>query len=145
MAELLQGPIPPLHDWGHPPADCGALVQFFGIVRNHHQGRAVTGIQYHAYAPLAHRALDNLETACRQQFKLPWCRIAHGTGWMDVGAISVAILTASPHRDAAYAANRWAIDQLKHTVPIWKEERFADGSQAYAAGHPIETLNHQAS
>lgn len=144
MAELLQGPIPPDRDWGQAPADCGALVQFQGIVRNHHQGRTVTGIHYHAYPPLAQRALDELEAACRQQFELPWCRIAHGTGWMEVGEISVVILTASPHRDAAYAANRWAIDQLKHTVPIWKQERFADGSEAFAAGQPIESITNPA-
>lgn len=140
MAELHDGPIPRSRGDLAIPPDCGAVVQFSGVVRNHHQGQPVLGIHYHAYEPLALRALGELEGACRHRFELPLCEIVHGTGWMAVGEVSVLIVTASPHRDAAYQANRWAIDQLKETVPIWKQERFADGHDAFAAGLPIRKL-----
>ena len=54
--------------------------------------------------------------------------IAHRVGVVPVGEASVVIATSAPHRDAAYAANRFAIDTLKETVPIWKKEVYSDGS-----------------
>lgn len=140
MQHLVEGPVQVNELLAATPPDCGASLLFSGVVRNHHQGRSVTGIRYHAYRPLAEAALAELEEACRHRFELGSCRIVHGLGELGVSQVSVAILTTSAHRDSCYQANRWAIDTLKQTVPIWKEERFTDGDSAWVDGVTIQTV-----
>lgn len=142
MAEplrLVDGPLPadaPLR----APANCGATVQFLGTVRDHHAGRTVTGIRYHAYRPLAEAQLARLESACVRRFEIERCAIAHAVGELRVGDASVAIACWSAHREQAFAACRWAIDTLKATVPIWKQERYADGQAAFLPGTPMRAI-----
>ena len=122
------------------PANCGATVQFLGTVRDHHAGRTVTGIRYHAYRPLAEAQLARLESACVRRFEIERCAIAHAVGELRVGDASVAIACWSAHREQAFAACRWAIDTLKATVPIWKQERYADGQAAFLPGTPMRAI-----
>ena len=91
---------------------CGAVVLFLGNVRDAHGGRAVAGIRYDGYRPMAEAVLQRL-------------------GELAVGETSVAIAAASPRRDAAFAATRAALERLKKELPVWKLERYADGTSAW--------------
>ncbi|MEE8137504.1 MAG: molybdenum cofactor biosynthesis protein MoaE [Thermoanaerobaculia bacterium] len=109
----------------------GALLVFLGTVRNQHRGRAVGKITYDAYRPMAERALERIVTEL--QAASPGLRvgIVHRLGAVAVGETSVAIAASSPHRAAAYAASRTALERLKKEVPIWKQEHYLDGESAW--------------
>ena len=105
----------------------GAYALFVGVTRNHARGRAVTGLTYDAYKPLAESQLRFLVDVVRDRYGLA-CAILHRVGYVAVGEPSVVICVASPHRAAAFAACEWAINALKADVPIWKKEHAADGT-----------------
>lgn len=109
-------------------ARAGGVTLFVGRVRNRHAGRAVTAIHYEAYLPMAQAECARLWAEAAVRWEL--CRgvIQHRVGRLAVGEASVIIGVAAAHRDAAFAAARWLIDELKERVPIWKQEYFADGS-----------------
>lgn len=140
MSRLRQGPLN-LAEWlSQPmPAHCGGLAVFAGTVRNVHDGRAVTGIKYHAHTALAEKRLAELEAEAAQRFGVE-CSVAHAVGELKVGEASVVIVVRSGHRAEAFAACRWAIDTLKQTVPIWKEERYAEGASRFLDGVPIKAI-----
>ncbi len=106
----------------------GAVVVFLGTVRERSRGMQVTHLEYEAYAQMAEAKMrqiaDGLETRHRP------CRLAlhHRVGDLSLGEVAVVIAAAAPHRDAAFAAAREAIDELKSVVPIWKKEHTADGA-----------------
>ncbi|WP_018716431.1 molybdenum cofactor biosynthesis protein MoaE [Arhodomonas aquaeolei] len=113
---------------------CGALVVFEGVVRDHHDGRGVSAMEYTAYAPLARRELADLEAETRERFGVPVCRIVHRTGRLEIGEASVIVVVRAPHRGDAFDAARYAIDTLKQRVPIWKHDFFDDGGAAWQDG-----------
>lgn len=109
----------------------GAVLLFLGTVRNHHQGRAVAALDYSSYESMA---AERLETICRElEAAAPGLKVAiqHRLGEVPAGEASVVIAVASPHRQAAYEASRMALERLKKEVPIWKRERYADGTEAW--------------
>ncbi len=114
--------------------ESGALVVFGGTVRNVHEGRAVQGMSYTAYAPLAEKTLSEIEAETRTRFDVTQCRLIHRLGELAVGELSVLVVVRAAHRDAAFKAARWAIDTLKQRVPIWKEEHYRDGKSAHLEG-----------
>src|SRR5262245_64973096 len=83
----------------------------------------------------------------RRQWPVSEVRIVHRLGRLEIGEASVAVAVASPHRDEAFAACRYAIDTLKATVPIWKKEFYADGAVWIegpgACAHPAGAVSHQ--
>ena len=105
----------------------GAIVTFYGLVRNHNQGRRVHYLEYEAYEPLALKAFARIDQEVRERW--PGMRIAlhHRTGRLEIGEASVAIVTASPHRADAFAACRYVIERVKQIVPVWKREYFEGG------------------
>jgi molybdopterin synthase catalytic subunit len=131
-----------LADWLQVPAapDCGALAVFAGTVRNEHEGRAVSGMHYHAYAPLAERRLREIEAEARTRFGAR-LRLAHSVGELRVGDVSVVVVARAGHRAEAFDACRWAIDTIKVAVPIWKEERYCDGDSRFLEGKPMVDVN----
>lgn len=141
VQHLREGAIQTVELGIAPPPEAGAVLSFAGTVRNHHQGRAVRGIHYHAYRPLAESTLATLEQQALEQFELAACAVHHAVGELLVGDISVYIQTASAHRDAAYAANRWLIDSIKQSVPIWKQEHYSDGLSSFVAGQTIREIS----
>ena len=109
---------------------CGAVLLFEGVARATGQrdpSRVVTALEYEAWDGPAARALAEIEEEAATRFGAR-VRIVHRTGRVDIGATAVVVAVAAPHRDAAYAASRHAIDTLKARVPIWKRECYADGS-----------------
>lgn len=114
--------------------ESGALVVFGGTVRNVHEDRAVQGMSYTAYAPLAEKTLLEIEAEARARFDITQCRILHRLGELALSETSVLVVVRAAHRDAAFKAARWAIDTLKQRVPVWKEEHYRDGESAYLEG-----------
>ncbi len=105
----------------------GALALFVGKTRNHHQGRAVLRLEYHAYEEMALSELRKVAEQAADRFEVTAVSVVHRLGVVEIGQASVAVAVAAPHRGAAFDACRFAIDTLKQTVPIWKKERLEDG------------------
>jgi len=120
--------------------DSGAIAVFLGTTRDHHQGRRVTGLAYEAYEPMALAALTAIEDAARQRHAITPCRIVHRLGEVPLAEASVVVIATAHHRKAAFDACRWAMDELKRTVPIWKRETFADGDSEWVAGTQLSPL-----
>ena len=110
----------------------GASVLFLGIVRDHSNERKVLYLEYEAYEAMAERILETLIVAAPQQFKTEEIRLVHRLGRVNLGEIAVAIRVESAHRDEAYAASRYLIEEIKHKVPIWKKEYFSDGTSEWS-------------
>jgi len=115
----------------------GATVLFLGTVRDHHAGRAVVGIDYSAYAAMAEKVLAAIERDLAAEHAGVAVRIVHRLGALDAGEASIAIAAAAPRRDAAFAAARRALERVKHEAPIWKLERYADGSTSWREEEPL--------
>jgi molybdopterin synthase catalytic subunit len=127
VVRLVREPIDLAALQGTAPAD-GALCLFVGVVRDHHQGRAVSHLEYEAYEEMALGELQRIEQELRTRWPVGDVRLVHRLGRLAIGEASVAVAVASAHRAEAFAACRYAIDTLKKTVPIWKKEFYADGS-----------------
>jgi molybdopterin synthase catalytic subunit len=107
----------------------GAVVTFVGRARDHaDDGRPVVELEYEAYPEMAAGVLDEIAADAERRFG---CAVAviHRVGVVPIGEAAVAIVTAAAHRGAAYEANRFVIEAIKERLPIWKRERFADGSE----------------
>src|SRR5882724_6362280 len=104
------------------PSD-GAYVLFEGVVRNHHEGRAVESIFYDAYRPMAEKEVEKIVDDVRRGNADVAIAVLHRLGHLVVGDTSIAIVAAAPHRAEAFEACRTMIDRIKETVPIWKKER----------------------
>lgn len=123
-----------------PAPDCGASASFLGWVRNHHEGRPVIRIHYECYPALAEKEIGRIVLETREKYSCGSVRILHRVGEIAVGEVAVAVEAASAHRDEAFKACREAIERIKATVPIWKQEFYRDGtSQWVLCAHPHET------
>jgi len=107
--------------------DRGGIATFLGTVRNHHQGREVRSLSYSAYDAMAESVCGEIvaEAAARWPVRVA---LQHRLGDLAIGDVAVAIAVAGGHRDEAFAACRYVIEELKRRVPIWKREMFADGT-----------------
>ncbi|HKB27622.1 MAG TPA: molybdenum cofactor biosynthesis protein MoaE, partial [Candidatus Limnocylindrales bacterium] len=122
------------------PAD-GAVVGFLGVTRSSpgtpapgqesaaaaHAGRTVEALEYEAHPAMALATIEAIADEIRERFGVERLAIVHRVGEVPLGEASVAIVACAPHRDAAFDAARYAIDETKARAPIWKAERFADG------------------
>jgi molybdopterin synthase catalytic subunit len=105
----------------------GAVVTFAGLVRNLNQGRPVLYLEYEAYEPLAVKALERIVVEAHEQWPTTRLGLHHRIGRLELGEASIIIVGSSPHRAAAFAATRYAIERVKQIVPIWKREYFEGG------------------
>lgn len=115
----------------------GAVVLFLGTVRELTGGRRTVALDYEAYPRMAEVKLAELETAARSRWPIDQVGIVHRTGHLELGDISVAIAVSCPHRKQAFEAGQFLIDELKVSVPIWKQENWDDGSTEWV--HPDGT------
>jgi len=104
----------------------GAVVDFFGAVRPHEDGRDISGIEYEAHETMASHQMEQIARDAVQQFSLNSAVVHHRLGFVPAGEASVLVRTTSRNRVEAYRANQWIMDELKKRVPIWKRPRFAD-------------------
>ena len=145
ILELSETPFPPtiladLEARLATPED-GAVVGFVGRTRltpgtpapgqeaeaARHAGRAVEALDYEAHETMALRVLGAIADEIRDRFGVERLAIVHRTGDVPLGEASIVVVAVAPHRDAAFRAARYAIDETKARAPIWKAERFADG------------------
>jgi len=118
-------------------AAAGACVNFEGWVRDHNDGRAVQRLDYQAYAPLATSEGEAILAEAVARFHVREARCVHRVGRLAIGDLAVWVGVSADHRDAAFAACRWIIDEVKRRVPIWKNEHYADGDSGWL--HPDNT------
>jgi len=109
----------------HPGA--GALAAFEGRVRDNHRGQAVEALDYQAYVELAESEGQRILEEARERFELLGCACVHRTGHLKVGEPAVWVGALSGHRDGAFQACRYVIDEVKSRVPIWKREHYLEG------------------
>lgn len=119
----------------------GAVVGFLGRTRvspgrpapgqeaeaARHAGRRVLELEYEALEPMAVDVLEAIADEIEARFGVERLAIIHRVGRVPLGEPSIAVVAVAPHRDAAFAAARYALDETKGRAPIWKAEHFADG------------------
>jgi MoaE-MoaD fusion protein len=108
----------------------GAVVTFIGRARDtSDDGRRVLELEYEAYPEMAERVLDEIAREATARWPGLAAEVVHRVGLVPLGEAAVVIVTAAAHRSDAYEANRFVIEAIKERLPIWKRERFADGSE----------------
>lgn len=112
---------------------CGGFCVFEGWVRETNEGRQVSGLDYEAYVELALAEGERIIEEAVQRFGIADARCMHRTGRLAIGDTAVWIGVVSPHRDAAFRACRYIIDQIKQRLPIWKKEHYLVGESAWVA------------
>ncbi len=115
-------------------AEAGAIATFVGTTRRRSRGRDVLHLEYEAYEGMAEQVMAELGAELGRRHEL--CRVAihHRVGRVDIGETSVVIAVSAPHRAAALAACREAIDELKGSVPLWKKEFYVGGEEWIGQG-----------
>ncbi len=109
----------------------GALVEFSGTVRIQNCDRDVTALEYEGAEALAKKEFDKIEAEAHETFKVLRIHCTHRVGRLTPGETSVWIGVTAIHRDAAFAACQFAINQLKRRLPIWKKEHYANGDSGW--------------
>ncbi|MCA9802868.1 MAG: molybdenum cofactor biosynthesis protein MoaE [Cyanobacteria bacterium HKST-UBA02] len=112
-------------------ARAGALATFEGWVRIKNEGKTVTSLEYEAYEDMAIIEGRRIIDEARERFALIDARATHRTGLLGIGDLAVYVAVTAEHRDAAFAACRYIIDEIKHRLPIWKRETYEDGSHTW--------------
>ena len=112
----------------------GAFASFEGWVRDHNEGRGVQGLRYEAHAKLAEAEGERIMDQALAKFEIVDARCVHRVGELGIGDMAVWVGVSAAHRDAAFAACRWIIDEAKARVPIWKHERYVEGDAGWL--HP---------
>jgi molybdopterin synthase catalytic subunit len=109
----------------------GATVLFSGTVRDVNDGREVTGIDYQSYAAMAESELARIVAEACERFDTVHVVAEHRIGTLSLGEVSVAVAAAHPRRAGAFDAARYAIEQIKVRVPVWKLEHYRDGTREW--------------
>jgi len=109
----------------------GGYVSFEGWVRDFNEGRAVQRLEYEAFAALAQREGERIIDEAGVRFALGRALCAHRVGALAIGELAVWVGVSSAHRDEAFQACRFIIDEIKHRLPIWKKEYYADGDSGW--------------
>ena len=129
MKVLTEEPIrlDPLIDQVRAP-DRGGIAIFLGLVRDHHQGRSVLGLDYSAYGPMAEQVTAEIVSEVEGGGSKVAVAVQHRIGALTIGDTAVAVVAAAAHRGEAFDACRYVIEELKKRVPVWKRELYVDGS-----------------
>lgn len=114
--------------------ECGGVGIFVGVVRNHHHGKAVKALKYTAYAPVAEKMIRQIEQDVQVKYQVSYVRVVHRIGALGIGETAIISMCYADHRREAFAACEEAVERVKHEVPVWKEEFYADGSSEFVEG-----------
>ena len=127
--------------WAATPRS-GAVVCFLGVVRDHAEGRdGVTALTYEAYEEQAVVRLRDIADETRRRWPaVERLVLLHRLGELPLSEASVLVVASTPHRGEAFEAARFAIDTLKETVPIWKQEHHAGGTEWSAHASPVRPV-----
>ena len=114
--------------------DCGAIATFSGTVRRHNFNQQVIRLHYQSYKTLAVKEGNKILGEAKEQFNIINALCVHRVGDLNIGEIAVWIGVNAGHRDAAFDACRYVIDEIKTRVPIWKKEIYVDGDSGWLEG-----------
>ena len=109
----------------------GALVTFEGWVRDYNDGHSVKGLDYEVFKPLAEKEGNRILAEALDSYSILTATCVHRTGSLALGDLAVWVAVTAGHRDAAFGACRYIIDEVKKRVPIWKKEHYADGDSGW--------------
>ena len=110
---------------------CGGFAAFEGWVRNHNEGQRVARLEYEAFAPLAVREGERIIAEARERYGIGNALCVHRLGALQLGEVAVWVGAAAAHRDEAFRACRFIIDEVKHRLPIWKKEHYEGGDSGW--------------
>ncbi len=110
---------------------CGGYAAFEGWVRDHNEGQQVTRLEYEAFVPLAVREGERVVAEARERFGIRNALCVHRLGTLELGEVAVWVGAAAAHRDEAFRACRYIIDEVKHRLPIWKKEHYVGGDSGW--------------
>jgi molybdopterin synthase catalytic subunit len=118
--------------------EAGAVTLFYGVVRNHSEGRDVERLEYEAHESMALKTLCQVGDETKARFPaVSEIGIWHRIGLLEIGETSLLVAVSSAHRQNAFEACHWAVDRVKEVVPVWKKEHWRGGA-AWVEGHAVE-------
>lgn len=123
-------------------ARAGALVTFEGWVRNHNEGHDVVLLEYEAMESLAVKEAEKIIAEAKEKFSIYNAVCVHRQGALEIGQLAVWLGVTAAHRDAAFEASRYIIDEIKTHLPIWKKEHYKNGTSGWVncqCTHPHES------
>lgn len=110
---------------------CGGYAAFEGWVRDSNEGQRVRGLEYEAFEELAVREGGRIVAEALARFGAARAACVHRVGELAVGELAVWVGVSAPHRDEAFRACRYIIDEVKHRLPIWKKEHYLNGDSGW--------------
>jgi molybdopterin synthase catalytic subunit len=126
--DVLEWPGPFLKE------DSGAVVEFWGVVRDKEEGRALEGIDYEVHRAMAQHQMEELAQTAVKEFSLTHLCLWHRVGFVRLAEASLFLRVAADHRAKAFGASQWLISELKARVPIWKRPIFTPSPKARSVG-----------
>jgi molybdopterin synthase catalytic subunit len=111
----------------------GAIVDFWGVVREMEDGHEIDGIEYEAHRAMAEHQMKIIAHSAAEAFRLNQVLLHHRIGFVRAGEASLFLRVSARHRGAAFEASQWIVDELKKKVPIWKKPAFAKATAWQAA------------
>jgi MoaE-MoaD fusion protein len=118
--------------------ESGAIAVFYGVARNHSEGRRVERLEYEAQESMAARKLNEVAQETMGRFpEVTGVGAWHRVGLLEIGEASLLVVVSSPHRGDAFEACHWTVDRIKEVVPVWKKEHWQGGA-AWVEGHPVQ-------
>jgi sulfur-carrier protein adenylyltransferase/sulfurtransferase len=111
--------------------ECGGYASFEGWVRALNEGERVTALEYEAFAPLAIKEAERILGEAASRFGVDHAACIHRVGRLAVGELAVWVGVSAGHRDEAFRACRYIIDEVKHRLPIWKKEHYENGDSGW--------------
>lgn len=127
MFRMTEEPII-VHDLYNTTLDqVGGIVTFEGRVRNDNHGRKVEKLEYEAFPEMAESEGMKIINEAKSKFSIEEAYCVHRTGTLGIRDLAIWIVVYAKHRDAAFRASEYIIDQVKTRVPIWKKEFYVDG------------------
>ena len=132
MMEISQAAIDPTalqRSLVNPAA--GGYCAFEGWVRNENEGHVVERLEYEAYEPLCISEGEKVLAEAKKKFPYLEARCVHRVGLLEIGDCAVWIGVVSAHRDEAFKACRYIIDEIKQRLPVWKKEHYANGDSGW--------------
>src|ERR1700726_3418063 len=109
----------------------GGYTSFEGLVRNHNEGMSVRHLEYEAFEPLAIKEGERIVAEAVTRFGIEHAACVHRIGDLAIGEMAVWVGASARHRDEAFRACRYIIDEVKHRVPIWKKEHYENGDSGW--------------
>jgi molybdopterin synthase catalytic subunit len=118
----------------------GAAILFLGTVRDHNDGRPVSGMRYDSYADMAEKVLGQIADEAALRLGTDRIAVVHRVGELAIGDVSVAIAASAPHRAETFDAARYVIEEIKRRLPVWKQEHYVGGESQWLEGTvpPVE-------